>query len=142
MDGYITTHPFAGEAAMTARKRRKTKPCLIPRRSLRAVIQDLLTPAVWKQAHQKRQKGRRQKSPLWTTQPLVLVLLFMTWCNGDSQAERFEIAKAYWLTAWMSRRRGPGKTLQGFQKALKRLPLVVLRTFTAGMRRLLVRRLG
>jgi hypothetical protein len=129
---------------MTARNQRKTKtkPCLTPRRSLRAVIQDLLTPGVWKQAHQKRQKARRQKSPRWATQPLVLVLLFMTWSNGDSQAERFEIAKAYCQTAWLGKRRNCGKTVGGFETALKRLPMVVLRTFAAAILPLLVGRLG
>src|SRR5580700_6799316 len=76
-------------------------------------------PAVWKQAHQKRQKKRRQKSPLWATQPLVLVLLFMTWCSGDSQAERFEIAQAYCQTAWLAKRRRCGQTVGGFETALK-----------------------
>src|SRR5271157_1352198 len=115
MDGYITTHLFVGEAAMTARHQRKTQSLHTLRRSLRAVIQDLLTPAVWKQANQKRQKGRRQKSSRWPTQPLVLVLLFMTWCSGDSQAERFEIAKGFCQTAWLAKRRGCGKTVGGFE---------------------------
>jgi hypothetical protein len=142
MDESITNHPFVGEAAMTTRNQRKTKPCLAPQRSLRAVIQDLLTPAVWKQAHQKRQKGRRQKSPLWATQPLVLVLLFMTWCSGDSQAERFEIAKAYCQTAWLAKRRRCGQTVGGFEMALKQLPMAVLRTFAAAILPVLVLRLG
>jgi len=97
---------------------------------------------VWKQAHQKRQKARRQKSSRWATQPLVLVLLFMTWCNGDSQAERFEIARAYCQTAWLAKRRNCGKTVGGFETALKRLPMVVLRTFAAAILPLLVGRLG
>jgi hypothetical protein len=141
MDGSITNHPFAGEAAMKAPKQHRTKRRNL-RQSLREILQDFLTPALWKQAQRERRKSQKKNSSRWTTQPLVLVLLFMTWCNGDSQAERFEIAKAYCQTAWLSRRRGPGKTLPGFQKALQRLPLVVLRTFAAGMRRLLVRRLG
>jgi hypothetical protein len=142
MDESITNHPFVGEAAMTARSQRKTKPCLARQRSLRAVIQDLLTPAVWKQAHQKRQRGRRQESPRWATQPLVLVLLFMAWCSGDSQAERFEIGKAYCQTAWLAKRRHCGQTVGGFETALKRLPMAVLRTFAAAILPVLVLRLG
>jgi len=142
MDGCITNHPFVGEAAMIVRKRRRTKRCLSLRRSLREVLQDFLTPALWKQAHQQRQQTRRQRSPRWATQPLVLVLLLMTWSSGDSEAERFEIAKAYCQTAWLAKRRGCGKTVEGFQTALKRLPMVVLRTVAAAILPVLVRRLG
>jgi Transposase DDE domain len=142
MDGSITNHPFVGEAAMKAPKQHGTKRCLNSRRSLREVLQDFLTPALWKQAHQKRQQARRQKSSRWATQPLVLVLLLMTWCSGDSQAERFEIAKAYCQTAWLAKRRGCGKSVGGFQTALKRVPLTVLRTFAAAILPVLVQRLG
>src|SRR6266478_615039 len=94
------------------------------RRSLREVLREFLTPALWKQAQQRRRLGQRKQSSRWKTQPLVLMLLFMTWCGGDSQAERFEIAKGY-CQVCLAKRRGPGKTVQGFQKALARLPLRV-----------------
>lgn len=126
---------------MKALRRRPTK-SPTAKRSLRQVLQDFLTPALWKQAHQQHQRKCRKKPARWTTQPLVLVLLCMTWCNGDSQAERFEIAKAYCHTAWLAKRRGPGKTVAGFQKALARLPMAVLRTFAPAVRLLLVQRLG
>jgi Transposase DDE domain len=141
MVGVKSIHPTVKEAAMKAPRGQQSKPPS-PQRSLRMVLQDFLTPALWKQAHQHRQKTRRNKSSRWTTQPLVLVLLFMTWCSGDSQAERFEIAKAYCQVAWLAKRRGPGKTVAGFQKALARLPLAVLRTIVAGVRQVLVQRLG
>jgi len=51
----------------------------------------------------------------------------MTWCLGDSQPERFETARAFFVALHPKRRR-PGKTFQGFQKALESLPCVVLRT--------------
>jgi len=127
---------------MKARKRHRTKRCIRPQRSLREVLQDFLTPGLWKQAHQKRQQSRRQKSSRWATQPLVLVLLLMTWCSGDSQAERFEMAKAYCQTAWLAKRRGCGKFVGGFETALKQLPLAVLRTFAAAILPVLVKRLG
>jgi hypothetical protein len=72
---------------------------------------------------------------------LVLMLLLMTWTKGDSQADRFECAKAY-CQVCLQKRRNPGKTVQGFQKALARLPLVVLRTLAAGVRSVLSARLG
>jgi hypothetical protein len=64
---------------------------------------------------------------------LLLVLLAMTWAAGDSQAERFESARGFYITAYAARKR-PGATLQGFQKALGRVPLRLLRTVAAGVR--------
>src|SRR5229473_4678286 len=66
------------------------------RRPAKAFLESLrqfLTPAVWKQVHQRTGKCRRGLR--WDIQPLVLVLMLMTWCCGDSQAERFEAAKAF-----------------------------------------------
>ncbi|MCI0356493.1 MAG: IS4 family transposase [Acidobacteria bacterium] len=93
-------------------------------------LREFLTPAVWKQAQMARGSHRSSR---WSTQPLVLVLLLMTWCCGDSQAERFETARAFCVVCRPNRRR-PGKTVQGFQKALARLPMSVLRTLAAAVR--------
>jgi hypothetical protein len=71
------------------------------------------------------------------TQPLILTMLVMTWCCGDSQAERFEIAKGF-TAVCLSKRRRPGRTVQGFQKALARLPMPVLRAMAAGLRQRLL----
>src|SRR2546425_8189502 len=90
-------------------------------RSLAEILRDFLTPALWKQAHQVRRRTQTKSSPRWMVQPLVLTLLLMSWSQGDSQAERFEYAKAY-CQVCLPRRRNPGKTVQGFQKALARLP--------------------
>jgi hypothetical protein len=109
-----------------------------PTRSFRACLREFLTPALWKQAQTARHAPRR--SPRWATQPLILVLLLMTWCCGDSQAERFETAKAFCVVCLPKRRR-PGQTVHGFQKALARLPMVVLRCLAAGVRHQLAVRL-
>jgi hypothetical protein len=106
-----------------------------------ACLRDFLTPALWKQAHQARTAARASRSSRWKTQPLVLVLLFMTWCCGDSQPERFETAKAF-CVACLHKRRRPGKTVQGFQKALAQLPMTVLRLITGSVRETLAHRLG
>ena len=111
------------------------------RRSLVEVLREFLTPALWKQAHQARRRTQRKESSRWMVQPLVLMLLLMTWSKGDSQAERFECAKAY-CQVCLHKRRKPGKTVQGFQKALAWLPLLVLRTLAAGVRGVLAARLG
>jgi hypothetical protein len=119
----------------------KTTPRRLRRRARSFVdcLREFLTPALWKQAHCQRQSKRR--SSRWSTQPLVLVLLLMTWCCGDSQPERFETAKAF-CVACLPKRRRPGRTVQGFQMALAKLPMGVLRAFAAGIRQTLASRLA
>jgi len=41
----------------------------------------------------------------WTLQPLVLTVLALTWCCGDSLGERFETAKAFCQAALPKKRR-------------------------------------
>jgi hypothetical protein len=101
-------------------------------RSLRDSLRNFLTPALFKQA--QRARPRRRGQSRWATQSLLLVLLCLTWCCGDSQAERFETAKSF-VVVCLPKRRRPGKTVQGFHKALARLSLTVLRALGAGLRR-------
>jgi hypothetical protein len=89
-----------------------------------------LTPQVWKQAHQAVPRRRAWR---WQTQPLLFVLLCMTWCTGDSLPERFETARAFYV-ALHQRRRRPGQTFAGFEKALAQLPLPVLRALATAVR--------
>jgi hypothetical protein len=102
-------------------------------------LRDFLTPDVYKQAHQARAAARA--APRWPTQPLVLTLLTLTWCTGDSLTERFETARAF-CVACLPKRRRPGRTTPGFQKALGRMPLAALRAVAAAVRRRLAARLG
>src|ERR1700741_3722152 len=83
-------------------------------------LRQFLTPAIWKQAEQARHAPRR--SARWSTQALVFTLLALTWCCGDSQAERFETAKGF-TAVCLAKRRRPGKHVQGFQQALAKLPM-------------------
>jgi len=89
-----------------------------------------LTPQVWKQAQQAAPRSRAVR---WQTHPLVFVLLCMTWCAGDSLPERFETARAFYV-ALHQRRRRPGKTCAGFEKALGKVPLPVLRAVAHAVR--------
>jgi hypothetical protein len=102
-----------------------------PARSLVESLRQFLTPAVWKQAHQAW--GRPRRGRRWDLQPLVLVLALSAWCCGDSQAERFEAAKAVCVRCRPKHKR-PGQTIQGFHQALARLPMPVLRAIAAGVR--------
>jgi hypothetical protein len=113
-------------------KKSKTQP---DAKSFLGSLRELLTPAIWKQAERARQAKRA--SSRWTVQPLVLTLLTMTWCCGDSQAERFETARGF-ATVCLPKRRRPGKSVQGFQEALAKLPTRVLRVIAAGVRRRLL----
>jgi len=119
----------------------KTTPRRLRRhaRSFVDCLREFLTPTLWKQAHQQRHSHRR--SSRWGTQPLILVLLLMTWCCGDSQPERFATAQAFCI-ACLPKRRRPGRTVQGFQKALATMPTRVLRALAAGIRKVLATRLA
>src|SRR5262249_38933072 len=54
---------------------------------------------------------------------------------------RFETARAF-CVACRSKRKQPGTTLAGFENALARLPLAVLRTLAVGVRQQILRHLG
>lgn len=99
--------------------------------SAAACLARWLTPHAWRQAHQAHHP--KKASPQWALHPLLLTLLLMTWVSGDSQAERFETARAFYVATHPHDRR-PGRTLAGFQKALARLPLPVLHALFAAVR--------
>jgi hypothetical protein len=109
-------------------KHAKLRPCA---KSFLDSLRELLTPAIWKQA--ERARGSKRAQARWKTQPLILTLLVMSWCCGDSQAERFETAKGF-TTLCLAKRRRPGSCVQGFQLALAKLPTRVLRVIAAGVR--------
>jgi hypothetical protein len=91
-----------------------------------------LTPAIWKEAHQAHSRPRRACN--WNIQPLVVVLLCVTWASGNSPEERFETARGFCVSLLPKRRR-PGETRSGFLKALNRLPMPVLYALACGIRR-------
>jgi hypothetical protein len=100
-------------------------------RSFHDNLSHLLTPPLWKQAHQAWRKGHQPSR--WRLKPLLWVLLRMAWCNGDSQEERFATARAAYVAAHPRERR-PGETLAGFLQALAKLPMPVLRALGEGLR--------
>lgn len=60
----------------------------------------------------------------------------MTWSAGHSEAERFEMARAFYVARHQHDKR-PGQTLPGFHQALAKLPLPVLHALFAGVRQCL-----
>jgi hypothetical protein len=113
----------------------------VPRRaqSLPACLRQFLTPAVWKQAQQGQRKPR--KNARWNFHHLILVLLAMTWSLGESTAERFEMARGI-VAICRPKRRRAGRTAQGFQKALGRLPMRPLVALADALRPRLLELLG
>jgi len=101
-------------------------------------LRQFVVPAVFQQA---QRAWPRRRQPRWELPRLVIVLCAMTWCCGDSMEERFETAKAFYVACHAKGRR-PGKTVEGFQMALGRLPMTVLRLAAGGVRRQIERLLG
>jgi hypothetical protein len=100
-------------------------------RSFHASINQYLSPAVWKQAHQAWH--RPKEASRWSLHAVIWTLLSMAWNCGDSQEERFATARAGYVAAHQRDRR-PGKSLAGFLAAVVRLPLCVFRALAEGVR--------
>jgi hypothetical protein len=120
----------------SARKRRKQRRRM---RTLGDCLRQFLTPSVWKQG--QKAIARPWRASRWRIQPLLITLVLMTFACGDSQEERFESARAV-MVALQPKRRRPGETLPGFQLALGRLPMRVMRAVMGGVRARLPEALG
>jgi hypothetical protein len=99
--------------------------------SFTAALARFLSPQVWKRAHQHHRP--KKTASRWDLHALVMVLLLMTWVTGDSQAERFVTARAFYVARRQHDKR-PGASVPGFQQALARLPLPVLHALFAAIR--------
>jgi hypothetical protein len=110
-------------ARKQARQRRRTK-------SLLGSMRKFLTPEVFKQV---RNAAKRRKSPRWDLHPLLWIFLLTTYCSGDSLPEKFEAARGFYVVCCPKRRR-PGKSFAGFEKAIAKLPMSILRALAAGIR--------
>lgn len=110
-------------ARRRARQRRRAK-------SLIGSMREFLTPEVFKQV---RNSSCRRKSPRWDLHPLLYILVLTTYCCGDSLPEKFEAARACYVANCPKRKR-PGEHFAGFEKALAKLPMPILRALAAGIR--------
>jgi hypothetical protein len=110
-------------ARKRARQRRRAQ-------SLLGSMRKFLTPEVFKQV---RNAANRRKSPRWDLHPLLWILLLTTYCSGDSLPEKFEAARGFYVVCCPKRKR-PGKSFAGFDKAIAKLPMPILRALAAGIR--------
>src|SRR5687767_8425125 len=94
--------------------------------SLARLLQHCLPSRVWRQAYAAFTDHNRGHQKRWQLHPVLTVMLLLTWTQGDSLPEKFETARACYV-ALHPKRRQPGKTCSGFQKALLRVPVPVLR---------------
>jgi hypothetical protein len=113
------------------KRRQRARRIRAQRVSLPEAIHQFLTAAVWKQGHAAWEADHHQCA--WCLKAILWVLLLMTWGTGDSEAERFQTARAFYVAKHQHSKR-PGKTWEGFQKALRRLPMPVFRALATGLR--------
>jgi hypothetical protein len=101
-------------------------------------LRHFLTPSLFRQAHRAQDRHKKHKDCRWGLHALLLTLAVFTWAAGDTQEERFEVARAFYVDALAPKRKRPGKSVEGFRAALARLPMYVLRLFASGLRRALL----
>ena len=101
-----------------------------PAKSLIGSVREFLTPEVFKQV---RNASKRRKCPRWDLHPLLYILVLTTYCCGDSLPEKFEAAKTFYVASCPKRKR-PGEHFSGFEKAIAKLPIPILRALAAALR--------
>ena len=102
--------------------------------SLSGSMRQFLTPEVWKQVkHAASQHGCRN-GVRWTLQPLIMIAAIMTWCAGETDADRFVLSRSFYVQIHCPKRQRPGKAFSGFCKAMLRLPMPVWWAFCDAVR--------
>jgi hypothetical protein len=80
-----------------------------------------------------RNAPKRRKHQRWDLHPLLYILVLTTYCCGDSLPEKFEAARSFYVVCCPKRKR-PGNSFSGFEKAVAKLPMPVLRALAAAIR--------
>ena len=102
--------------------------------SLSGSMRQFLTPEVWKQVkHAASQHGCRH-GVRWTLQPLIMIAAIMTWCAGETDADRFVLSRSFYVQIHCPKRQRPGKAFSGFCKAMLHLPMPVWWAFCDAVR--------
>lgn len=115
----------------THRRRARAHRCRARKVSFHQALHQFLTPQVYKQGHQAWQSKHAKCS--WSLKAILWVLLLMTWGKGDSEQERFLQGWNFFVSRHRHEKR-PGATWEGFQQALRRLPIPVFRALANGLR--------
>ena len=93
--------------------------------SLSGSMRQFLTPEVWKQVKQVASQHGCRNGVRWTLQPLIMIAAIMTWCAGETDADRFVLSRSFYVQIHCPKRQRPGKAFSGFCKAMLRLPMPV-----------------
>ena len=102
--------------------------------SLSGSMRQFLTPEVWKQVKQAASQHGCRKGVRWILQPLIMIAAIMTWCAGETDADRFVLSRSFYVQIHCPKRQRPGKVLSGFCKAMLGLPMPVWWAFCDAVR--------
>jgi DDE family transposase len=102
--------------------------------SLSGSIRQFVTPEVWKQVKQAAREHGYRKGVRWTLQPLIMIGAIMTWCAGETDADRFVLSRSFYIQVHCPKRQRPGKAFSGFCQAMLRLPMPVWWAFCDAVR--------
>src|SRR5271169_389572 len=102
--------------------------------SLSGSMRQFLTPEVWKQVKQAASQHGCRNGVRWTLQPLIMIAAIMTWCAGETDADRFVLSRSFYVQVHCPKRQRPGKVFSGFCKAMLRLPMPVWWAFCDAVR--------
>ena len=65
--------------------------------SLSGSMRQFLTPEVWKQVKQVASQHGCRNGVRWTLQPLIMIAAIMTWCAGETDADRFVLSRSFYV---------------------------------------------
>ena len=63
-----------------------------------------------------------------------MIAAIMTWCAGETDADRFVLSRSFYVQIHCPKRQRPGKAFSGFCKAMLRLPMPVWWAFCDAVR--------
>ncbi len=115
-------------SAKQARRRAKRS------ESLSGSMRKFVTPQVWKQVKQAASQHGYRQGFRWTLQPLIMIATMMTWCAGETDADRFVLSRAFYVQVHCPKRQRPGEVFSGFCQAMLRLPMPVWWAFCDAVR--------
>jgi hypothetical protein len=105
-------------------------------------MRQFLTPEVWKQVKQVASEHGCRNGVRWTLQSLIMIGAIMTWCAGETDADRFVLSRAFYVQIHCPKRQRPGKAYSGFCKVILRLPMPVWWAFCDALREQVFQRLS